>query len=250
MSLTTVLSVSVRPDRRSAYEAHVHRLADKAREQKEALEWATYEVVAGPIGTLHFVAEVRGWTEFAAREPIQLFIRRVMGETEGTQLIDQLNECAQSERLVIGRDRPDLSCPPPEAGPRAATSVITLIHARAGGEDACEEFIRKVGQAIPLVGDPRRYLAYQTVVGDPRMYWAVTPVADVAELDRMLMPQDLLPKAFGAEGALVYRSGLDAMLHMERRMTVLRPELSNAAWLGDVVGISPQRPAAAAETAH
>jgi len=40
-----------------------------------------------------------------------------------------------------------------------------------------------------------------------------------------------LYKAFGAEGALIYRSGIDAVEHMERQLTVLRPELSNGAWV-------------------
>ncbi len=249
MALTTVLSVNVKPDRMSSYEAHVHRLADKAITAKEPVEWAAYQVVAGRIGTIHFVSDVASWAAYAQREPVELLIRRIMGETEGAKLIDKLNECIVSERFVIGRDRPDLSFPVSPDGPHRAMGLVTLMRVRPGGEEACEELIRKVAQAIPQVNDPRRFTAYETFIGDSRTYWIVTPLADVADLDRMLPPRDLLQRAFGAEGVLVHRTGFDAIERMERTMTLLRPELSNAAWLGNVVGI-PARPAAAAHAAH
>ena len=244
MALTTVLSVNVRPDRASAYEAHVHELANQARAKKEPLEWATYQVTAGRIGTMHFVSQAPDWTTFAAREPIEIFVRRVMGDSDGMQLLDRLAECVLSERFVIGRERPDLSCPVPPDAPRRANSMVTLMRTRPGGEDACEELIRKVAQAVPLVGDPRRYMAYETFIGQTRTYWIVTPLEDVAQLDRILSPQELLAKAFGAEGVLIHRTGLEAIENMERQLTVLRPELSNATWLGNVVGLREEQPAA------
>jgi hypothetical protein len=233
--LTTVLSVSVRPDRASAYEARVHRLADKAKARKEPFEWAAYQTMAGPLGTVHFVSQCPDWATLGAREPIELFIRRLMGDTEGAQLIDQLNECVAAERHVIGRDRPDISYPPASDAPMRPMGMVTVFRCKSGGQDACEELIRKVAQAIPLVRDPRRFVAHQTVIGDLRTYWAVTPLANLAELDAILPPNELLTKAFGAEGALVYRTALDAIEHMDRQLTVLRPELSHAAWLGSVV---------------
>ena len=244
--LTTVLSVSVRPDRSSAYEARVHRLADKAKSQKEPFEWAAYQTVAGALGTVHFVSLCPDWASLGAREPIEPFIRRLMGDTEGAQLIDQLNECVAAERHIVGRDRLDISYAPELDQPMRPIGMVTVFRCKPGGQDACEELIRKVAQAIPLVRDPRRFVAYQTVVGDLRTYWAVTPLANLAELDAILPPNELLTKAFGAEGALIYRTALDAIEHMDRQLTVLRPELSNAAWLGSVV-FPAVRPHAAAE---
>jgi hypothetical protein len=249
MSLTTVLSVAVRPDRASAYEANIHQLAAKAVGMKEPFEWAAYQVIAGPMGTMHFVSEVPNWTALAAREPVDLLARRVLGESEGAQLLERLAECVTSERFAIGQERPDLSHPVPADLPHRATGLITLMQVRPGGEDACEELIRKVAQAIPEVKDPRRFTAYQTFVGQTRTYWIVTPLADIGDLDHMLSPQELLQKAFGAEGALIYRTGFEAVERMERQLTMLRPELSNTTWLGQVVGLRP-RAAAAAHAAH
>lgn len=249
MSLTTVLSVNVRPDRASAYEAHVHQLAAKAVAAKERFEWAAHQVIVGQLGTIHFVSEVESWGELAAREPIEVLVQRVVGQSEGAQLLERLAECVVSERYTIGRDRPDLSQPVAADAPHRATALITVMQARPGGEEACEELIRKVAQGIPLMKDPRRFMAYQTFVGDVRAYWIVTPLADVGDLDRMLSPQEILQKAYGSEGTRVYREGVDAVAHMERSMTMLRPELSNATWLGKVVGLRA-RPAAAAHAAH
>lgn len=249
MALTTVLTVHVKPERMGAYEAHVHRISDKAVTAKEPFEWAAYQVVAGRLGTIHFVSEVTSWTAYAQREPVELLIRRLMGETEGAKLLDQLAACILSERFVIGRDRPDLSYPVSPEVPHRAASLVSVMHVRPGGEDACEELIRKVAQAIPQVNDPRRFTAYESFIGDSRTYWIVTPLADVADLDTILSPRELLQKAFGAEGVLVHRTGFDAIDRLEREMNVLRPELSNAKWLGSVVGMRA-RPGAAAQAAH
>jgi hypothetical protein len=249
MSLTTVLTVEVRPDRLSAYESHVHELASKAVAGKEPFEWTAHQVIAGPLGTMHIVSAAADWAALGAREPIELLVRRVLGESDGALLLDRIAECVASRRFEIARDRPDLSQPlAPEDPPRANT-LVSVMQARPGGDDACEELIRKVAQAIPLVKDPRRFTAYEAFVGPTRTYWIVTPLADMADLDRMLSPRDLLQKAFGAEGVLLARTGYDAIERLERQIIMLRPELSNATWLGDVVGRRAQ-PSAAARAAH
>ena len=231
MALTTVLSVSVRPERFGSYETAVQRLAAKAQEDKEPFEWAAHQVTAGALGTIHFVSEAPDWATLGTREPVDVLIRRVMGDSEGSELIDQIYCCMAAERYIIGQPRLDLSCPPEGARSFSPMSMVTLIRSRPGGQDACEELIRKVAQAIPAVEDPRRFVAYQTVIGDLRRYWVVTPLDDIGLLDRSLQPAELLQKAFGAEGALLYRTGIDAIEHLERQFTALRPDLSNGAWV-------------------
>ncbi len=231
MALTTILSDAVRPDRLSTYEAAVHRLAERALAKKESFEWRTYAVTAGPLGTMHFVSEAASWAALAGNgDPVDM-IRRVMGDTEGATLLEQLAGCVVSERTIVGQMRADISCPPDPGQPMRPVSLVTLFRARPGGQDAVEELIRKAAQAIPAVKDPRRFLAYQTVIGDLRTYWVVTTMDSLADLDGMLPPAELLLRAFGAEGALVHRTALDAIEQMERHVTQLRPELSNGAWV-------------------
>lgn len=231
MSLMTVLSVSIRPDRFGRYEAGVQRVAEKAVSAKEPLEWAAHQVMIGALGTIHYTSECPDWATLSKREPVDMMVRRLMGDTGGAQLMEQLADCIVAERYTVGRERADLSHPPDPHTPIRPFGLVTLLRARSGGEDAIEELIRKLAHAIPEVKDPRRFVAYQTVIGNLRTYWTVVPLADVAELDSFVPLPDLLQRAFGAEGVLIYRTGMNALENMERQITVVRPELSNGAWV-------------------
>src|SRR5262249_1796985 len=151
-----------------SYEAHVHTLAERAAATKNTPEWAAHQVTVGSLGTIHFTSTASSWSALAEREPIEPLARRVLGNTEGTKLLEHLAGCVVSQRHLIGQDRADLSYPPPSSEPTKAMAAVATLRARPGGQDALEEFIRKAAQAIPSLKDPRRFLAYQTVVGDLR----------------------------------------------------------------------------------
>ena len=107
-------------------------------------------------------------------------------------------------------------------------SVVTVLRVRPGHQDAAEELIRKLAEAIPKVDDPARLITYQSVIGDLRTLWTVRPIASLADLDRQLAPNDLLNKAFGSgEGGLIGRAGMEALESVERSILVLRADLSN-----------------------
>ncbi|HBZ68279.1 MAG TPA: hypothetical protein DEP35_00365 [Deltaproteobacteria bacterium] len=136
-------------------------------------------------------------------------------------------ECLADLRYTVSRNRPDLSYAPHVAPVPPALTLVTLLRARPWSLPACEELIGKVAEAIPKADDPSHLLAYQTVIGDLRTYWTVRPIQRIEALDRVLPPQELLVRAFGAEeGDRIYRKGIDALQHAERQMTVLRPDLS------------------------
>ena len=231
MSLTTVLSVNVRPDSMSTYEAQVHAIAEKAVAKKEPFEWAAHQVMAGHLGTIHFVSPAPTWSSLAAREPIELLIRRLMGDSEGAKILDQLGGCIASERFTIAQERPDLSHPSEATDLQKPLAMVTLFQVRPGGQETLEEYLRTAGKAIAAVKDQRRYRAYQTIVGDAGTYWVVTSLDSLAELDTILPPGELLQRAFGADGAGLHRSTLERLEHTERSITALRPELSNGAWV-------------------
>jgi hypothetical protein len=172
-----------------------------------------------------------------------------MGDTEGTRILEQLGACIVSEQYTIGQERADLTYPPPATDSQTALSLVTVFRTRPGGQDALEELIRKVGQAIPQIKDPRRFRAFQTIIGDVGTYWVVTPLDSLADLDAMLPPGELLERAFGAEGALIHRNALAQIEHTERSITLLRPELSNGAWVPSFTARVP-RQASARRPAH
>jgi hypothetical protein len=229
MSLTTVLSVSLIPAKARGYEEGVRRIADKARERRDAFQWRAYQVVAGQQGILHFVSQAQDFATLAKRDVTpQALVLRLLGEQEGAKIGEQLASCATASRYTIARERPDLSYPPESRTEAYPMSVVTVLRARPGHQDAAEELIRKIAEAIPKVDDPARLVAYQTMIGDLRTYWTVRPIRSLADLDQQLAPGDLLTKAFGAaEGGLISRSGMEALELAERSITLLRPELSN-----------------------
>jgi hypothetical protein len=228
MSLTTVLSVSLIPSKTRSYEDGVRRLAERARQQRDAFEWRAYQVIAGQQGVLHFVSRAQDFAELARRDVTpQALVLRLLGEKEGAKLGEELAGCSVASRYTIGRERPDLSYPP-DSTDAPPMSVVTLLRTRAGHQDAAEELLRKIAEAIPKVDDPARVVAYQTLIGDLRSYWTVRPIQTLADLDRQLPPGELLTKAFGAgEGGLISRSGVEALEQVERSIVLLRPDLSN-----------------------
>jgi hypothetical protein len=228
MSLLSVLSVDLQPDRILDYQELAAELAENAREQSEPFHWTAHEVVFGGTSTLHFGNRAEGFADLAQRGLPPEMVIRVLGESRGPEALREFGASTQSARTSISVDRPELSYPADAETATAPAAVVTLINARAGQLEACEELIRKVAEAIPKVGDPARMTTFQTVIGNLNEYWTVRPLDDIAALDTHLPPSVLLEQAFGpAEGGLIYRSGLGAIEHAERSILIYRDDLSN-----------------------
>jgi hypothetical protein len=229
MSLTTVLSVSLIPAKARIYEDGVRQLAERARQQRDAFHWRTYQVVAGQQGVIHFVSQAQDFAELAKRDVTpQALVLRLLGDKEGAKLGDELAGCSTGARYTIARERPDLSYPPDSRTEVLPMSVVTVLRTRPGHQDAAEDLLRKIAEAIPKVDDPARIVVYQTLIGDLRRLWTVRPIHSLADLDRQLPPGELLTKAFGAaEGGLISRTGTEALETVERSINLLRPDLSN-----------------------
>jgi hypothetical protein len=218
----------VRPERFSAYEEAVRRLAERAIQRKEGFRWTAHQTAFGELGTVHFVSEDSDWTGIGTRGLPEQMVRRVMGEEKGQALLEELNGCILGGRSVISTDRPDLSCPPEEIERTRPAAAVTTLRVRPGGQEAFEELMRKIAEAVPKVDDPGRLITYQPLVGNLRTFWVVRPLQDLAELDDQLQPEELLTKAFGAaEGGLIFRSGLEALEDAERQIVLYREDLSN-----------------------
>jgi hypothetical protein len=210
------------------YEELVRNLAARAVDKREAFHWAAHQTAYGELGTLHFVSEDPDFAGMAARGNTQELILRVLGEAEGAKTMASLLECVVSQRVTISLDRPELSYPSEQIDRIFPAAVVTQIRARPGGQEALEELIRKISEAIPKVGDPSRLMCYQVMVGTLSEYWTARPLEDLSELDDQLPPAELLDQAFGAaEGGLIYRTGLEAIEEVKRQIVVYRQDLSN-----------------------
>jgi hypothetical protein len=228
MPLTSILSVQVRPDRFAQYQELVRNLAASAVEQKDAFCWTAHQTAVGELGTLYFVSEEPDFAGLAARGNTQELMHRVLGEDEGANVLASMLECTISQQMTISLDRPELSYPPEQTDRIFPSAVVTQIRARPGGQEALEELLRKIAEAIPKIGDSSRIIAYQVMVGMLAEYWTVRPLEDLSELDEQLPPAELLNQAFGAaEGGLIFRTGLEAIEEVKRQIVVYRQDLSN-----------------------
>jgi hypothetical protein len=229
MSLVNVLSIQIRPGTNRRYEELVGELARKAVAKKERFRWEAHQTILGEAQAYHFVSRCDDFAGFQARgTPAELF-ERVLGGREAAQFQDRSSELAVATQNNLSLERPDLSHPPDERdATRHPFAMVTVIRARPGGQEAIEELLRKLAEAIPKVDDPARLVTFQTLIGDLRTVWTVRPMASLSDLDAQRMPNQLLDDAFGrAEGGLFWRSAIDAIESAHRSITVYRPDLSN-----------------------
>ena len=95
---------------------------------------------------------------------------------------------------------------------------------------AFEATIAKVIEAAAKVDAKRQFLTTQTVIGDLGEYGIAQPIADPAQLDSQLPPQQLLVEAFGEkEAADIMAAGRERMESAVTVLSVLRPDLSGQA---------------------
>jgi hypothetical protein len=229
MPLTSVLSVTLRPEGLRDYEDLCREIASTAVDSKEEFTWTVHQNAFGELGRLHFVSQADDFATIGARGLPNELVLRLLGEQRGQEVLRGLAECTLSLRNDVSVDRPELSYAPEPMEPGShPAAVVTALLARPGHQDAVEELLRKVAEAIPKVDDPARMLAMQTVIGELRQYWTVRPMASLADLDGQRTPDVLLNEAFGAaEGGLIFRAGVEALETARREIVIYREDLSN-----------------------
>jgi len=230
MAITTVLAQSIRPECFGQYEEAVRQLAERAVTKKDPLHWGAYQTAFGDLGMIFYTTTAQDWAEIAKRGTTEELAIRVLGEKEGRKLVADLRECVQSATQTVSVDRADLSYTQDTATGPSPFAVVTAVRVRPDGQEAFEEFLRKMAEAIPKVDEPAQIMTRQIVIGNLREYRVVRPISDLAQLDAQRQPADLLTKAFGpAEGGLFHRTGLAAIEWVERRIVAYRLDLSNPA---------------------
>lgn len=230
MAMSTSLRTTVRMASVDGYEEAVKKLAEKARGDPATLDWVAYQAIHGPMGTYFFARQFESWKAIIESEPTAAMVRRLFPGQTGMALMEQLNEGMVSIESVVLQDRPELGYPADERDQPAPFLRRTRITVRPGGNDACEELLRKVAEAVPKVDDPVRFSTTQLLVGDLHQYGVVSPIDDPGELDAQRRVPDLLNGAFGPdEGGLIWRAGRDAIAAAYTDIWMYRADLSNRA---------------------
>jgi hypothetical protein len=228
MPLSSVISVELSSGSRRRFLNLIQELAEQARKNHDTLQWTTHATQVGPTSRIHFVSNAADFAELDKRGTTDEMVGRVLGEKRALEWLDELDSCVESQTQEISIDRPDLSYLSSEMSTTAPVAIVTVVQARPGQQEGCEELIRKIAEAIPKAGDGGQIVTFQTVIGDLLRYWTVRPLTSLSDLDQHLPATQLLIDAFGAaEGGLIFRSGLDAIASVERNIVAYRPELSN-----------------------
>ena len=228
MPFMGVNTVAVRPDRMADFERNVAELADEATNKEEQWRWTAHQPQWGEIGRVHFVYTAADFAELERFGSVADLYQRTLGEPRGREAFAESSACLQSVRHTLAIDRPDLSYAMDGNPTEYPWAVVTELLAKPGAQEACEELIRKVAEAIPKVSDPSHLMTFQTMFGDMRLYTTVRPVKALSELDSHAAVPELLDRAFGAaEGGLIFRSGTEAIEDAHRELVVYRSELSN-----------------------
>ena len=229
MPLTTVFTDRIRPEKAARYRELVQELAQKAVEKNESFRWTAHQTTVGATNSYHYVAISENFAGIDARGEVEELFARVLGDQRAAAFAEESAACIASQQVEISTDRPDLSYAPESDGPgERPWAVVTVLRPQPGHQEAAEELLRKVAEAIPKVSPEARMLAFQPVIGDLSLLWTVRPIESLAGLDSQPPVQQLLEQAFGsAEGGLAFRSGLEAIQSVQRDIVVFRPELSN-----------------------
>jgi hypothetical protein len=228
MSLISVFTDQIRPDRGRRYEAIIVELAAEARKKREEWRWTAHQVGFGSLARIYYVSEHPDYADLEKHGDVPALFERVLGVTKGRKLLDEANECLVSNQRTLGVQRLDLSYVKEPAQGVAPLASLALFRARPGAQHLVEELLRQIAEAIPKCGEPGSVAAAQSVIGDMLGYWTVRPLQKLADLDRQSVGRALLIKAFGKqEGERIFRNGLEGVDRLEREITVYREDLSN-----------------------
>ncbi len=228
MQLTSSLRVSVSPASVAEHEEGVRKLAEKARKDTQSQKWIAYQTLAGQAGRYLYASEVESWADLATRERPPEHVVRLFGEKQGREVFEQISRGIEHMEQCVFLRREDLSHIEPPSGEPAPLMLRTVLRVSPGGQDTCEELIRRVSEAVPKVNDERRFATLQTLIGELTEYSIIQPIREPALLDRQHTIPELLDEAFGAaEGGLILRSGREAIQSIRTDLWTYRSDLSN-----------------------
>ncbi len=231
MPFFSVLRVNVSQAGAVRYERAVQRLAAAARADSDTFQWSARNSQGAEGITYAFIAALENFAELGNRETVPLLARRLLGESHGDALLEELGAGVSSSSFAVLRVREDLSSAPstPPAEP-APILYTTALRVRPGGQPALEKLIGRVREAAQKLGEERSTIVVQTAIGDLGEYYVSEPLSDLGVLDVLRTPQQLLIDAFGEkDAAAALAAGVSGLEQAVTNIAFHRPDLSNGA---------------------
>ncbi len=228
MSILTIVSYSVHPERAAIFEEALAQVAERAREVSGALRWSTGQVICGDLGHYEISMRSESVAEAAQRATASAMLGRLFDAREAQRLLGDLSQSIREGRTSMLRDRTDLSYAPELTSQLPVAWVILRALIRRGSHEACEALFTHTAEAIPKVGDPRRFDVWQPVIGNLLEIIAVRPIFELEQLDTIESLSVLLQKSLGKSyGSKIHRNGLAAFDETESTLLAYREDLSN-----------------------
>jgi hypothetical protein len=134
MSLISVFTDQIRPDRVRRYEAIIAELAAEARKKREEWRWTAHQVGFGSLARIYYVSEHPDYADLEKHGDAPALFERVLGDKKGPKLLEEANECLVSNQRTLGVQRPDLSYVKEPAQGVAPLASLALFRARPGAQ--------------------------------------------------------------------------------------------------------------------
>lgn len=228
MSILTIVSYAIRPERAAAFENALEAVARRAAEDSHGLRWTTGQVICGELGRYLISMRSESVAEAARRPSALSLLGKLFEADEAERMLTALAQSIREGRTQLLRQRPELGYnPDPRTEPPTAWVVLRGLM-RRGNQEAAEALLSQAAEAIPRIEDPRRYEVWQPVIGNLLEIYALRPIFDLAELDTIESLSLLLQKAFGKSyGTKVHRNGMASFDETETTLVAYREDLSH-----------------------
>jgi hypothetical protein len=228
MTLVSIFTDHIRPDKLSDYEELIAELAAEARKKKEAWRWTAHQTAFGALGRMRYVSWHESYADLEKHGDPEALFARVLGEKKGRKHLEETTECLWSNERALHQHRPDLSYPQERATKIPQFTSVVMLQPRPGSQAAVEEMLRQIAEAIPKTGEPAQLRTYQALTGDMQSYVIARPLDRLSDLDQQSVGRDLLVKAYGQqEGERIFAAGLEGTLETQREILSTREDLSN-----------------------
>lgn len=224
--------VTVKPEKRSEFEAIIKKMVD-ANRKHQGDHWLTTEVMFGPGNTLTYVSPRQNYAGVEqAYGSFMGAMQKSLGAAATTKLMQDFSNCLNSTRGEFRRRRWDLSANAP-ASESAMNQLVgqgrwlrtAIIRVRPGRGRDYEEQLRIVKQARERAATKAPTFVSQSVAGQsPTVYYITNVVDSLGALDTI----PSLPEVLGEEGYKTYQKTVsEAVLSVEINVSRIVPELSH-----------------------
>lgn len=109
MSILTVLTYTLRPEKLAQWEGAMVRITDAANKENDSMHWVYSQTQGGEASNVNLGFLDESMAQAAARERAPEFLIRLFGAKEGARQLAETGECIQSVETMMLRDRPELS---------------------------------------------------------------------------------------------------------------------------------------------